>query len=126
MRVAAFAAEVVVELDAECDEVGDPRGRLLGEHRDGARPAEPTPRAERVGGVQRRSVALADRGRDAALRVPAVRRGDRCLRKQQHVGLGGGFERRRRAGDAPADDDQAVRSTLAGVARICRFSPHSR
>ena len=38
-------------------------------------------------------VALADRGSDPALRVPAVRGGDRRLREQQHVRLGGGVER---------------------------------
>ena len=125
-RVAAFAAEVVVELDAERDEVGDARRRLLGEHGDRALAAEPAPRAERVRGVQLRGIALADRGGDAALRVPAVRGGDRRLREQQHVRLGGGVERGGQSGDAAADHDQAVRSTLAHVARICRFYPHSR
>ncbi len=125
-RVAAFAAEVVVELDPPRDELGDACRRLLGENGDRALAAEPTARAKRVGGVQRRGIALADRGGNAALRVPAVRGGDRRLREQEHVRLDGGFERGGQSGDAPADHDQAVRSTLARVARICRFYPHSR
>ena len=76
VRVAALAAEVVVELDAELDEVGDPRGRLLGQRANGALAAEAAAGAQRVLGVQARRVALAERRRDAALRVVAVRRED--------------------------------------------------
>ena len=43
------------------------------EHPDRALAAEPATGAQRVGGVQRRIVALADRRRDAALRDVAVR-----------------------------------------------------
>ena len=43
---------LVVEVDAEVDEVDDPRRRLLGQGADGARAAEAAARAERVLGVQ--------------------------------------------------------------------------
>ena len=104
--VAALEPEAVVELDAELDEVADARGRLVGQHRDGARPAEAAARAERVLGVQRRSVVLPDRRRDPALREEARRREQRPLREHEHVALGGGAERREEPGDAAADDDE--------------------
>ena len=65
--VAALEAEAVVELDTELDEIADPRGRLVGQHGDGARPAEPAAGAQRVLRMERRVVVLPDRGRDAAL-----------------------------------------------------------
>ncbi len=74
-RVAALAAELVVELDAERR-----RGRRCraGASSVSTRTAlsrqRPRPARERVLGVQLGSVVLAERRRDAALRVPAVRR----------------------------------------------------
>ena len=50
-RVAALAAEVVVELDAERDELGDPRGRLLGR--------APRPRSRGRARARRGSVSAA-------------------------------------------------------------------
>ena len=125
-RVAALAAEPLVELDAELDQVGDARRRLLGEHLDGARTADAAPGAERVGGVQLGRVALPHRRGDAALRVPAVRGVDGRLREQQHVGLGRRGQRGGEARDAAADDDRPVRSTLARERAPRRFYPHSR
>ncbi len=104
--VAALEAEAVVELDAELDEVADPRRRLLGQHRDGARAAEPAACSQRVLRVQRRVVVLPDGGRDAALREQARRREQRPLREHEDVALGGRAERREEAGDAAADDDE--------------------
>ena len=124
--VAALAPELAVEADAERDELADPRRRLLDEDADGASAAEPAAGAQRVLGVERRRVFLAERGRDAALGLPAARGLERPLREQQHLGLPGGRERRREAGDAAADHDQAERSTLAGALPLSRFSSHSR
>ena len=55
--------------------------------RDRALPAEPAPGAQRVAGVERRIVALADRRRDAALREVAVR-GERAARFESSSDLG--------------------------------------
>ena len=109
-RVAALAAEAVVELDAELDELLDARGRLVDEHRDGALAAEPAAGIERVFGVKCRRVPLPDRSRHAALRVPAVRRVDGGLREQQHVGLLGCVQCRRQTGHSAADHEQPERS----------------
>ena len=57
--VAALEPEPVVELDAELDEIADARGRLVRQHRHGARPAETAAGAKRVLGVERRVVVLA-------------------------------------------------------------------
>ena len=99
-------------------QVGDPRRRLLGQHADGALAAEPAAGAQRVLGVQRRTVVVGERRGDAALRVPAVRGRDRRLREQEHVRLVGRAQRRVEPGDSPADDDQTPLPP--------RFSPQSR
>ena len=115
--VAALAAEVVVELDARLDQVGDACRRLLGQHADGAVAAEPTAGAQRVLGVQRGIVVLSERRCDATLGVPAVRGRDRRLREQEHVGTVRRAERGVEAGDTAADDEKIGRE---------RFSPQSR
>ena len=46
--VAALESEAVVEVDAELDEVANPRGSLVGQNRDSARPAEPASGSHRV------------------------------------------------------------------------------
>ena len=50
--MAAFEPEVVVELDAELDEIVDPRRCLAGERGDGARSGEPAARSQGVLGVE--------------------------------------------------------------------------
>ena len=105
--VAAFEPEALVELHAELDEVADPRGRLLGQHRDGARPAEPAARAQRVLRVQRGVVVLPDRRRDAALGEEAVRPQERALREDEDVGLARRAQGGEEAGDSAAHDDEA-------------------
>ena len=104
--VAALEPEAVVELDAELDEVADARRRLVRQDGDGARPAEPAARAERVLRVERRIVVLPHRGRDAALGEEARGREQRPLREHEHVALGGRAQCREQPGDAPADDDE--------------------
>ena len=121
-RVAALAPEVVVELDAELDEVGDPGGRLFGERSHRALAAEAAPGAERVRGMQRGRVVVGQRCGDAALRVPAVRACDRRPsraggRRRSSAAREGGVQ----AGDTAADDDQV------GLRRSSQwFSPQSR
>ena len=66
--VSPLEAEVVVELDAELDEVADPGGRLSGQGRHRARAGEATSRAQGVLRMQGGCVVRADRGGDAALR----------------------------------------------------------
>src|SRR5580765_7824577 len=80
--VAALLPEVVVELDAELDEIGDPRRRLVAERPYRALPAEAAPGSQRVLGVQLRVVSVADRGGDPALREVAVRGEHRPAREQ--------------------------------------------
>ena len=125
-RMAALAAEVGVERDAELDQVGDSRRCLLGQHLDGARTAKTPPRPEGVGRVERGRVALPHRGSDAPQGLPAVRRVDCRLGKQHHVGLGGCRQRSCQARDTAPDYDRAVRSRLAVEGAAHRFYPHSR
>jgi len=66
--VAAFEPELVVELDAELEKVGDPCRGLLRENRGCARPREPAAGPQRVLGVQVRAVAEPRGGGDSALR----------------------------------------------------------
>src|SRR5205807_2404945 len=112
-RVPSLLPEVAVELDAELDQVGDPRRRLLGQHADGTLAADAAPRSMGVLRVQRRLVVLTDRGGDTALGVVAVRREERPAREEQYVRVGSGTQSRVEPGDASADDDQI------------RFVPHS-
>ena len=107
--MAALAAEVVVELDAELDEIGDARRRLLGEHAHRALAAEAAAGAQRVLGVQRRARR---RRRARPRRRPArascsTRRPDPS-RASSTSRLGGRAERRVQAGDTATDDDQIV------------------
>ena len=105
--VTALAAEAVVELDAGFEQIGDPRGRLLGQYADRALAAESPAGAKRVLRVQLRAVVVGERRGHAALRVPAVRGRDRRLGEQEHVRLGGGGQRRAQPRD-PSTDDQHI------------------
>jgi hypothetical protein len=91
-RVSAFEPEAEVELDSQIGEVGNARGRFVGEDGDGARAAEATARRDRVLGVQSRIVVRADCGGDSALREVTRSCLDRALRQHDHVGLVGGAE----------------------------------
>ena len=86
-RVAAFTAEAVVERDPELDEVRDPRRRVARQLADGPLTADPATGAQGVVGVQARVVVLAERRRDAALRVEAVGRRELATAQDEHVGV---------------------------------------
>ena len=74
-RVAALAAEAVVEPDAEAAQLGDPCRRLVGQQLDRAAPAEAAARGERVGCVERGIVV---RGRPPRRRRPGRRSCSSC------------------------------------------------
>ena len=117
--VATLEAETLVELDAELDEVADARGRLLRQHGDGARAAEPATGAQGVLRVQRRRVVGAHRGGDPALGEEARRREERPLGEHEHVAFRGRAQRREEAGDAAAHDDErklGVAGDISGFA----------
>ena len=78
-RMAALPAGLVLEVDAQVDQVDDPRRRFLGQDAHGARPAEAAAGAQRVLRVQRRRVAGTRRGGDAALGEIARRREQRAF-----------------------------------------------
>ena len=105
-RMAALPAGLVLEVDAQVDQVDDPRRRFLGQDAHGARPAEAAAGAQRVLRVQRRRVAGTRRGGDAALGEIARRREQRAFRDQLDVCFRGGAQRSVEAGDAGADDDE--------------------
>ncbi len=104
--MAALEAELAIELDAQVDEIGDPRRRLRRESGDSARPTEAPPRFERVGSVLGRIVVLAQRSCDTALRQITGRRAQRPLRDQRHLCLAGDTQGRVQTGDAPAHDHE--------------------
>ena len=105
----ALAGEACVELDAEVDELRDALRRLARKEVDRALAAEPAPGGEGVRRVQRGIVVGADRGRDAALRRPAVRGVDRALREDCDGRAGvRGSQRSREAGDPRAHDCHVV------------------
>ena len=109
--VAALEPEPLVELDAELYEVSDPRGRLNGQHLDGARAAEAAPRTHGVLRVQFRRVVVTNRCRNAALGERAGRRKERAFRDEQDVRVA----RRAQCADEPRDaapDDEEVGSIL--------------
>ena len=105
LRMTALEPELVVEPDAEIDEIGDARGRLVRQHLDRARAAEAATGAQGVHGVQLGRVALPHRRGDTALRQVARRGQQRPLGQKHDVGLGGGTESRVHPGDPAADDD---------------------
>ncbi len=110
--------EAVVEPHAELAQPRDPRGRLVVEELDRARPADAATGRERVRDVERRVVALADRRGDAALGRVAVRRGVGRLREDGHRGaFVGGGESGGEAGDPGSDD---------GDVDLVAFLPHKR
>jgi len=113
VRVPALAPEVVVEADAELDQIGDPCRRLLGQRPDRSRAAEASAGAQGVGGMKTGCVALTERRRHAALRVPAVRARHGSLREQEDVGILGCRKGSDEAGDTAADDEQVKPFTLA-------------
>ena len=104
--VPALETEAVVEVDAELDEVADPGRRLAGQRGDCARAREPPPGSQRVLGVERRRVVLADGGGDAALRQGARGRAERPLRQHEHLRVGRGAERGEETRDAAAHDEE--------------------
>ena len=91
--------------------------------RDGALAAEAAAGAQRVRGVQRGRVVLADRRGDAALGVVAVRGGERRPSRAEHVGLVGRASaasarrrrRRRRPGEARTEGFILIVDNPAGV-----------
>ena len=111
-RVAALAAEALVELDAERDEVGDARGRLLGQH----------PRRRSPGSARARRAACRPRAAPACrpLRAPPRRRPAPASCSSRRAAPSRAARRRRRRrpsarrepGDAAADDDQVEPITL--------------
>jgi hypothetical protein len=120
--VPTFQTQPFVERDAELDEVADTRGRLVGQDRDRTRSADATTGAERVLGVQRRIVVLADRGGDSALREQAGRGQQRPLREYQDVALGGRAKRREEPGDAAPDHDEGKLSVSSSISRFAHGS----
>ncbi len=114
----AFEREPLVEARAELAEPRDAPGRLVAQELDGARPADAAPGRERVGCVERRIVALADRRRDAALCGIAVRRGMRGLREDcDGRAFVGGGESGGKTGDSGSDDVDVD---------LLAFLPHER
>src|SRR5205823_4751206 len=69
MRMASLPPQVGLEVHAQLDEVGDPRGRLAGQGLHRALAAKAAPGTVRVLGMDARVVARADRRGDAALQV---------------------------------------------------------
>ena len=120
--VAALEAEAFVELDPELHEIADPRSRLVGQHRDGARTAEPAARSQRVLRMERRVVVLAHCGRDATLGEQARGREQRPLREHEDVALGRGAQCREEPCDAPADDDERQLRVVACVSKFAHGS----
>ena len=107
-RVAALAAEALVELDAELDQVGDPRRRIARQLADRALAADAAAGAQGVLGVQARIVVLAERRGDAALGVEAVGGRELAPAQHEHVGLVRRGQRGVETGDTCADDDKSV------------------
>jgi hypothetical protein len=105
-RVSAFESEAQVELDSQIGEIGDARGRFVGEDGDGARATEATAGRDRVPGVQSRIVVRADRGGDSALREVTRSCLDRALRQHDDIGLVGGAESGIEARDAATHDEK--------------------
>ena len=115
--VTALEAEAFVELDTELHEVADPCGCLVGQHGDGARPAEPAARSQRVLGMERRVVVLPHRGCDAALGEEARGREQRPLREDEDVALGRRAQCREEPWRRPAADDDERRARESS--RLC-------
>ena len=113
--VSTLEAEALVELDTELDEIADPCGCLVGQHRDGARATEPAAGPKRVLGMQRRVVVLPHCCCDAALGEEARGREQRSLRENEDVTLGRSTERGEEPGDASADDDERELGVLACI-----------
>ncbi len=107
-RVAAFAAEAVVERDPELDEVRDPRRGVAGQLADRALTADPATRAEGVGGVQAGVVVLAERRCDPALSVEAVGGRELATAQDEHVGVVRRRESGVQTGDTCADHHKSV------------------
>ena len=104
--VPTLQAEPLVELDAELDEIADPRGSLLRQGGNRARPAQPATGPERVFGVQCGRVVVRHGRRDPALGELAVRGQKRPLRENEHLALGGCAQGRGEPGHSTADDDE--------------------
>lgn len=117
-RVAALAAEAIVEADAEAPQLGD-AGRSLGRQElDRRRPADTAPRGERVGRMEGRIVVRSDRSGHASLGGIAVRARMRRLREHEHRGAGiRRSEGGREAGDTGSDDENVA---------CLAFLPHKR
>ena len=104
--VAALEAEPLVELHSELHEVADSRGSLLGQSADRARTRQVAARAERVLGVERRIVIVADCSCDPALRKRARRGEKRPLGEDEDIALGGSAERGKQSCDPTPDHDE--------------------
>ena len=117
VRMAPLEPKLVVEAHAQLDEVGDPRGCLLTENLDCARPTEPAARPDRVLGMKLRAVARPGRRGHPALREVARRSANRAFGQDQNTAVGSGGERTEEAGDASSHYDQ--------VKAISRVHPRS-
>ena len=104
------SVRVAIEARAPVDQLAHVARAFLDEHVDGRLVAQSVAGADRVRRVQRGAVVVADRRRDAALRVAGV--------ALARIGLGedgdapGGRQRdgRAQSGDAAADDEKVGRS----------------
>ncbi len=117
--VASFETEAVVEVDAEIGEIADPRRRLLGQHRDRARPAEAAAGTQRVLRVQLGRVVVSDGGGDAALRKRARGRQNRAFRDEQDLGVGRGAERAEEPGNTSADHEEVDPISVEPIPHAC-------
>jgi hypothetical protein len=102
------AFEVAVEGNAVMQEVADARGRLAREAERDRFVDNPAADGDGVGGVRFRAVAVADRGRDAALcpgrlRALAERRG-----RDQGDGARCKLQRAEEASETTADDHEVI------------------
>src|SRR5215831_17776013 len=104
--MAALEPEPVVEVDAELDEVCDPRRRLVRQCAHSAWATEATSRPQGVFRVQPGAVVLADSRCDTPLSQEARGRQQRTLGENQHVRLCRRTESRKQARDTSAGDDQ--------------------
>jgi len=109
--VAAFEPRFLVEAHSQRDQVGDPRRRFLGQSLDCASPGQAAAGAQRVLGMEFRTVARSSRGSEAALGEIARRGADRALRDDEHAGIGG-CRRGRRSRCPPLRGRSCVPSPL--------------
>ena len=101
-----LAAGVAIEARAPGEQLADVRGPCSTSTLHRRLVAQTVAGADRVARVQRRRVVVADRGRDAALRVSGVALGGFGLGENQDAACGGETDRRAQARDAAADHEK--------------------